>query len=58
MTMLMTVKEVCEELRISKSTLYRWEKVGLVPIRINERGDRRYTEEAIQQFLEAKKGTE
>lgn len=49
--MLMTVREVCQQLRISKSTLYRWEKVGLVPFRINARGDRRYSEEAVQQFL-------
>jgi len=45
---LMTVKEVAEFLRVSTLTIKRWGKKGkLVPIRINSRGDRRYTKEAV-----------
>jgi excisionase family DNA binding protein len=45
---LMTIQEVADFLRVSKITLKRWGKRGkLVPIRINQRGDRRYKKEAV-----------
>lgn len=45
---LMTVKEVAKFLRVSPITIKRWGKKGkLVPIRINSRGDRRYTKEQV-----------
>lgn len=45
---LMTVKEVAKFLRVSPITVKRWGKKGkLVPIRINSRGDRRYTKEQV-----------
>ncbi|OIN95119.1 hypothetical protein AUJ38_00900 [bacterium CG1_02_42_9] len=45
---LMTVKEVAKFLRVSPLTIKRWGKKGkLAPIRINSRGDRRYTKEAV-----------
>jgi len=45
---LMTVKEVAQFLRVSPLTIKRWGKKGkLSPIRINSRGDRRYTKEAV-----------
>ena len=53
--MLLTIDEVCKYLRASKTAVRRWEKYGLTPIRINERGDRRYTEEIVQKFLETDK---
>lgn len=45
---LLTVKEVAEILRLSPLTIKRWGKKGkLPPIRINSRGDRRYTKDQI-----------
>jgi len=45
---LMTVKEVAKFLRVSPITIKRWGKKGkLLPIRINSRGDRRYTKEQV-----------
>jgi excisionase family DNA binding protein len=49
---LLTVREVAQILRVSTLTLKRWGKRGkLVPMRINSRGDRRYTKEAVLAFL-------
>lgn len=45
---LLTVKEVAEILRVSPLTIKRWGKRGKLPaIRINSRGDRRYTKESV-----------
>jgi predicted site-specific integrase-resolvase len=45
---LMTIKEAADFLRVTPLTLKRWGKKGkLVPIRINSRGDRRYTKEQV-----------
>ena len=45
---LMTIKETADFLRVTPLTLKRWGKKGkLVPIRINSRGDRRYTKEQV-----------
>lgn len=49
---LLTVKEVAEILRVSPLTIKRWGKRGkLVPIRINSRGDRRYTKQQVLYLL-------
>lgn len=50
---LLKSKEVCEILQIKKITLIRWGKKGkLVPaIRINNRGDKRYTKKQLLSFL-------
>jgi len=49
---LLTITEAAELLRISKITLKRWEKQGkITPIRINSRGDRRYTKQQIKALL-------
>lgn len=49
---LMTLKEVAEFLRVSPLTIRRWGKKGkLPPIRINSRGDRRYTKEAVLRLI-------
>jgi excisionase family DNA binding protein len=45
---LMTVREVAKFLRVSPLTIKRWGKKGkLSPIRINSRGDRRYTKQQV-----------
>ena len=50
---LLTTPQVCEMLQVTKITLIRWAKSGkLVPeIRLNERGDKRYTKRQILAFL-------
>jgi len=45
---LLTIKEVAKILRVSPLTIKRWGNKGkLPPIRINSRGDRRYTKEQV-----------
>lgn len=47
-----TITEVADLLRISKLTLKRWDKKKIIiPIRINKRGDRRYSKETVLSFL-------
>lgn len=50
---LLTTKQVCALLAVRKITLIRWAQSGkLVPeIRLNERGDKRYTKRQILAFL-------
>ena len=49
---LMTLQEVAKFLRVSPLTIRRWGKKGkLPPIRINTRGDRRYTKEAVLRLV-------
>lgn len=50
---LLTTKQVCALLGVRKITLIRWAQTGkLVPeIRLNERGDKRYTKRQILAFL-------
>ena len=48
LTDLLTIREAAEFLRVTPLTLKRWGKKGkLTPIRINARGDRRYTKEQV-----------
>ena len=49
---ILTIREAAEILRVSPITLKRWEKKGKIQsIRINSRGDRRYTKEQILALL-------
>jgi len=49
---LLTVREVAEILRVSPLTIKRWGKRGKLPaIRINSRGDRRYSKESVLWLL-------
>lgn len=48
----LTISEVAKILRVSKITLKRWEKSGRIQsIRINSRGDRRYTKKQVLALL-------
>ncbi len=52
---LLTIGEVADYLRLNALTLKRMEKRGEIKsIRINSRGDRRYTREEINRILEGK----
>ncbi|MDP3973888.1 MAG: helix-turn-helix domain-containing protein [Candidatus Daviesbacteria bacterium] len=52
---LLNVKETAAVLRISSITLKRWGKRGLLhPIRVNERGDRRFRKEDLIQFMQSR----
>jgi excisionase family DNA binding protein len=49
---ILTIGEAAEILRVSRLTLKRWEKKGKIQsIRINSRGDRRYTKQQILALL-------
>lgn len=49
---LLLTKEVAKLFRVSQLTVKRWGKRGkLVPVRINSRGDRRYTKDSIMKLL-------
>ena len=49
---ILTIGEVAEILRVSRLTLKRWEKKGKIQsIRINSRGDRRYTKQQVLALL-------
>jgi len=51
---ILTISEAAEILRVTPLTLKRWEKKGRIqPIRINSRGDRRYTKQQILALLGA-----
>ncbi|MBU1111107.1 helix-turn-helix domain-containing protein [Patescibacteria group bacterium] len=45
---LLTVKQVAKIFQVTPLTIKRWGKKGILPpIRINSRGDRRYTKEQV-----------
>ncbi len=49
---ILSLEEVSKILRVSKETLRRWDNNGyLIAIRVNKRGDRRYTKKQILEFL-------
>jgi len=49
---ILTIGEAAKILRVTRLTLKRWEQKGLIqPIRINVRGDRRYTKKQILALL-------
>ena len=48
----LTLKETASVLRVSPLTLKRWGKKGILPpLRINERGDRRYLKAEVLKYL-------
>ena len=53
---LLTIKQAAEILNVHVETLRRWDKRGrLKAIKVNERGDRRYKPEDIENYLESNK---
>ncbi len=54
-----TAKDVCERLNVSKKTLFKWEKMGIIPsVDRDWRNWRLYTEENLQHlahFIEKKR---
>ncbi len=49
---LLTIQEAAEMLHIHTNTLRRWSDEGkIVSLRINSRGDRRYRQQDIEDFL-------
>ncbi len=53
MPQMMTVKNVCEFLNVSRSSVHRWSNNGMLKCyQLGTRGDRRYTMEDIYAFLE------
>ena len=50
---LLTLREVCDLLKVHANTLRNWDKNGmLVAVRIGERRVRRYRKEDIEKFLQ------
>ena len=50
---LLTLREVCDLLKVHANTLRKWDKKGmLVAVRIGERRVRRYRKEDIEKFLQ------
>lgn len=54
---LLTVKQVAEIFQVTPLTIKRWGKKGILPpIRINSRGDRRYTKDQILWLIGQRSG--
>ena len=52
---LLTIRQAAEVLNVHVETLRRWDKSGkLKAIRVNDRGDRRYKPEDLEQIIKAK----
>lgn len=50
---LLTIRQAAEILNVHVETLRRWDKAGkLKATRINDRGDRRYKPEDLEQIIE------
>jgi len=53
---LLTIRQASEILNVHVETLRRWDKAGkLKAIKVNERGDRRYKREDIENFINRRK---
>lgn len=53
---LLTIRQAAEVLNVHVETLRRWDKAGkLKAIRVNERGDRRYKPEDLENYLDKDK---
>lgn len=53
---LLTIRQAAEILNVHVETLRRWDKSGkLKAIRVNDRGDRRYKPESIENYLSKRK---
>ena len=56
---LLKIREVAEMLGVHPETLRRWDREGtLKAIIINKRGDRRYKETDVMEFIKNNKSTE
>lgn len=56
MEKLLTLKEASEILGVNPQTLRRWDKSGkLIPVQINDRGDRRYKTSDVQSLIDKKR---
>jgi excisionase family DNA binding protein len=54
-SMLLSIAEVAKRLSVHPETLRRWDRQGILKaVRINDRGDRRYSEESIEAFVKTK----
>lgn len=52
-TELIDITEVVKILKVSMQTLRRWDKEGkLKSIRLSKRGNRKYSRESIEKFIE------
>lgn len=55
---LLTIRQAAEVLNVHVETLRRWDKSGKLPaIRVNDRGDRRYKMEDIENYLNSRRKT-
>ena len=53
---LLTIRQAAEILNVHVETLRRWDKKDkLKAIKVNDRGDRRYTQEEIENYLNRRK---
>lgn len=53
---LLTIRQAAEVLNVHVETLRRWDKTSkLRAIRVNDRGDRRYKQEDIENYLNQRK---
>jgi len=52
---LLTLREVCEILKVHPNTLRQWDKKGILKaVRFGKRGDRRYKKEDIIKLIHQK----
>ena len=55
---LLTIRQAAEVLNVHVETLRRWDKSGKLPaIRVNDRGDRRYKPEDLENYLNSRRKT-
>lgn len=53
---LLTIRQTAEILNVHVGTLRRWDKSGkLKAIKLNDRGDRRYNQEDVENFINLRK---
>jgi len=53
---LLTIRQAAEILNVHVETLRRWDNKGKLPaIKVNDRGDRRYRQEDIENYLNKRK---
>ena len=52
---LLTTRQVTKKLGISRSTLYRWEKIGQIPPRVNDQGQPRWDEDEVEKTFRAQR---
>lgn len=45
--------QICEALRVTRNTLYRWEQMGIISFPRDRHGDRIVTSEQLQELIQA-----